>query len=67
MHLAAGDASAAREAWEAARERTGMDPQMASIYIWAALAPLACGDLAAARRWADDVVSATTGWVWRSR
>ncbi len=24
------------------------------------LAPLACGDLAAARRWADDVVSATT-------
>jgi DNA-binding CsgD family transcriptional regulator len=23
---------------------------------------LACGDLAAARRWADDVVSANTGW-----
>ena len=39
-----------------------MYPQTASLYIWAALAPLACGDLAAARRWADDVVSATRGW-----
>ena len=29
VHLAAGDASAAREAWEAARQRTGMDPQIA--------------------------------------
>ena len=32
------------------------------MHIWAALAPLACGDLAAARRWADEVVSATKGW-----
>jgi DNA-binding CsgD family transcriptional regulator len=32
------------------------------LYIWAPLAPLACGDLAAARRWADDVVSATRAW-----
>ena len=62
VHLAAGDASAAWEAYEAARERTAMHPQTASIYNWAALAPLACGDLAAARRWADDVVSATKGW-----
>ena len=31
------------------------------------LAPLACGDLAAARRWADDVVSATRAGVWRPR
>ena len=61
VHLAAGDASAAREAWEAARQRTGMDPQIASTYNWAAVAALACGDLAAARRWADDVVSATKG------
>ena len=61
VHLAAGDASAAREAWEAARQRTGMDPQIASTYNWAALAALACGDLAAARRWADDVVAATKG------
>ena len=62
VHLAAGDASAAWEAYEGARERTAMHPQTASIYNWAALAPLACGDLAAARRWADDVVSATKGW-----
>ena len=39
-----------------------MHPQTAPIYNWAALAPLACGDLTAARRWADDVVSATKGW-----
>jgi hypothetical protein len=35
---------------------------MAPLYFWAALAPLACGDLTAARRWADDVVSVTTAW-----
>ena len=62
VHLAAGDASAAWEAYEAARERTEMNPWMAGIYTWAPLAPLTCGDLAAARRWADDVVSSTTGW-----
>jgi predicted ATPase/DNA-binding CsgD family transcriptional regulator len=62
VHLAAGDAPAAWEAYEAARERTAMDPQLAAMHIWAALAPLACGDLAAARRWADDVVSTTKGW-----
>ena len=48
-----------------------MDPQLAPMHIWAALAPLACGDLAAARRWADDVVSATRGWslaaAWTAR
>jgi DNA-binding CsgD family transcriptional regulator len=63
VHLAAGDASAAREAWEAARQRTGMDPQIASTYNWAAVAQLACGDPSAARRWADDVVAATKGCV----
>jgi predicted ATPase/class 3 adenylate cyclase/DNA-binding CsgD family transcriptional regulator len=62
VHLAAGDASAAWEAYEAARERTAMDPMTAGIYTWAPLAPLTCGDLAAARRWADDVVSAPTSW-----
>ena len=49
-------------AHEAARELTGMYPQTASLYNWGALAPLACGDLASARRWADDVVSATAAW-----
>jgi predicted ATPase/class 3 adenylate cyclase/DNA-binding CsgD family transcriptional regulator len=61
-HLAAGDAAPAWEAFEAGRELTGMYRQMSGIYIWAALAPLACGHLAAARRWADDVVSMTTAW-----
>ncbi len=32
------------------------------MHLWSALAPLACGDVAAARRWADEVVSATSGW-----
>ena len=62
VHLAGGDASAAWEAYEATRERTLLDPMTAGIYTWAPLAPLACGDLAAARRWADDVVSSTTHW-----
>lgn len=62
VHLAAGDATAAWEAYEAARERTAIDPMTSGIYTWAALAPLACGDLAAAARWADDVVSSNKGW-----
>jgi predicted ATPase/class 3 adenylate cyclase/DNA-binding CsgD family transcriptional regulator len=62
VHLAAGDAAAAGEAFEAVREITGTQVQLAPLYIWAPLAPLARGDLAAARRWADDVVSATKAW-----
>jgi DNA-binding CsgD family transcriptional regulator len=62
VHLAAGDAPAAWETYEAAREYTAMDPQLVPMHIWAALAPLACDDLGAARRWADEVVSATRGW-----
>jgi predicted ATPase/class 3 adenylate cyclase/DNA-binding CsgD family transcriptional regulator len=62
VHLTTGDASAAWEEYEAARERTAMDPMTAGIYTWAPLAPLACGDLIAARRWADDVVSVNTAW-----
>ncbi|OBJ49430.1 LuxR C-terminal-related transcriptional regulator, partial [Mycobacterium sp. 1423905.2] len=60
-HLAAGEASSAWAAYEAARERTNLDPQISSIFSWAPLGPLACGDVAAARRWADDVVGATKG------
>ncbi len=62
VRLAAGDASAAWAAYEAARERTEMNAWMAGTYTWAPLAPLACGDIAAASRWADDVLSATTAW-----
>ena len=45
------------------RELTGMYFQTASLYIWAPLAALTCGDIAAAARWADDVVSVTRGWA----
>jgi DNA-binding CsgD family transcriptional regulator len=62
VQLAAGDAARAWQTFEAATEHTAMDPQLAPMHNWAALAPLACGDLAAARRWADQVVSATAGW-----
>ncbi|WP_414686017.1 LuxR C-terminal-related transcriptional regulator [Mycobacterium sp.] len=62
VHLAAGDAAAAWDAYETARERTALDPQLAAMHNFAALAPLACGDLPAARRWADEVVSLTKGW-----
>jgi predicted ATPase/class 3 adenylate cyclase/DNA-binding CsgD family transcriptional regulator len=62
IHLAAGDAAAAREAFEAVRDITGMHVQLASLCIWAPLAVLACGDTAAARRWADEVVSSTSAW-----
>jgi predicted ATPase/class 3 adenylate cyclase/DNA-binding CsgD family transcriptional regulator len=62
VDLAAGDASAAWQGYEGARERTPMNPWIAGIYTWAPLAPLASGDLAAARRWADDVVSSNAGW-----
>ena len=60
-HLAAGDAAAAWKAYEAARRRSGLDRMIASTFCWAPLAALACADLAAARRWADDIVAVTNG------
>ena len=62
IHLAAGDAAAARESFEEVRRITGMQVQLASLCIWAPLAELACGDTIAARRWADDVASSTASW-----
>ncbi|GAB3002299.1 transcriptional regulator [Mycobacterium bourgelatii] len=62
VHLAAGDGAAAWEAHETARKLTGLDPQLAPMYTFAALAPLAGGNLTAARCWADEVVSVTKGW-----
>ncbi|WP_211697748.1 helix-turn-helix transcriptional regulator [Mycobacterium spongiae] len=59
--LAAGDAVAAARACEEARQLTGLEPVTVGLYVWAALGPLGCGDLAAARRWANDVVQATQG------
>ena len=62
VHLASGDARAAWAAYEAAHEHFQMNPWMAGILTWAPLAPLTCGDLSTARRWADDLVSVTTAW-----
>jgi DNA-binding CsgD family transcriptional regulator len=60
--LAAGDADAAWEATELARERTSWEPMTTGVFVvWAAQAALARGDLPAARRWAEDAVSMTKG------
>ncbi|QUR69512.1 LuxR family transcriptional regulator [Mycobacterium spongiae] len=61
--LTTGDAVAAWRTAEEARRRTNLEPATAALFVWAALGPLGCGDLAAARRWADDVVTATNGAV----
>ncbi|WP_231987834.1 LuxR family transcriptional regulator [Mycobacterium sp. 852002-51152_SCH6134967] len=61
VHLAAGDAPAAWQAREMARALTGVDTRVASTYAWTPLGPVACGDLDAARRCADEVVTQTTG------
>lgn len=61
VEIAAGDAGTAWEEYETAMRLTGLDPRIASTYNWAPLPPLACGDIAAARRWADEVVDATRG------
>jgi DNA-binding CsgD family transcriptional regulator len=58
---ASGDATAAWQAYEDARRLIGMDPQIAGVYPSAALAPLACGQLSEARRWAEEVVSISHG------
>jgi predicted ATPase/class 3 adenylate cyclase len=59
--LAAGESAAAWRACKAARQFTDLVPATGVIYMWAARAPLACGDLHAAGEWADTVVSLTKG------
>ncbi|MDT5333138.1 MAG: hypothetical protein QOF31_4435 [Mycobacterium sp.] len=61
IRLAEGDAPAAREAYEAALQRTPQTRGTALSYGPAPLAPLACGDVATARRWADGVVAVAEG------
>jgi DNA-binding CsgD family transcriptional regulator len=61
MRLAAGDAAAAHDAYEAALQRTPLTALTVSIYPFLPLPPLACGDLTAARRRADDVVALAKG------
>ena len=62
--LAAGNGAAAHEAREAAHQDPSdfMGVTAAVQRIWNAEAALADGDLAAARDWADEAVTTTTGW-----
>ena len=60
--LAAGDDAAAQEAREAASKHISVAGEMGAMWrYWGAEAALAGRDLAAARGWADDAVSATKG------
>jgi len=61
--LAAGDAAGAWEAFKAARQRAVWQDWSKGVYhAFTALAALACGDLAAARRWSDEANSTMHGW-----
>ncbi|MGN6168643.1 MAG: helix-turn-helix transcriptional regulator, partial [Solirubrobacteraceae bacterium] len=60
--LAAGDGAQAQEACEAASKHMSVVGEMGAMWrYWGAEAALAGGDLAAARAWADEAVSATKG------
>jgi hypothetical protein len=60
--LAAGDAATARDATEAGPQLSAL-PQTAAVQrALSALAALAGGDLVAARRWADEAGTSTTGF-----
>jgi DNA-binding CsgD family transcriptional regulator len=61
--MAGGDVSAADEAIIACVQRLRDHRDTAAVNMYAvANVALARGDLAVARRWADDAVSATSGW-----
>ena len=61
--MAGGDVSAADEAIIACVQRLSDHRDTAAVNMYAvANVALARGDLAVARRWADDAVSATSGW-----
>jgi predicted ATPase/class 3 adenylate cyclase/DNA-binding CsgD family transcriptional regulator len=61
--LAAGDVAAADDAIAAGWRHISVQPAVAAIFsAYVAQAALARGDLVAAQRWADDAISATTGW-----
>jgi predicted ATPase/class 3 adenylate cyclase/DNA-binding NarL/FixJ family response regulator len=62
--LAAGDVAAARDATVAAAQHMSGLPTVAAMpRAFSAHAALAEGDLIAARRYADEVVSTATGWL----
>jgi predicted ATPase/class 3 adenylate cyclase/tetratricopeptide (TPR) repeat protein len=61
--LAAGDNAGAQEAVEAAWKHMSVLGALGGTWrYWGAEAALAGGDLAAARGWADEAVSTTSGW-----
>ena len=62
--LAAGDRAAAHEAREAINQQVTVVSGSTALFVrlWNAEVALAEGDLAAARRWADEAASTTTGW-----
>jgi predicted ATPase/class 3 adenylate cyclase/DNA-binding CsgD family transcriptional regulator len=61
--VAAGDVDAADSADEEAWRDLSHELSMVKINLWRrAAVALARGDLVAARRWADEAVSATSGW-----
>ncbi|MFY9922776.1 MAG: hypothetical protein WAL26_30950 [Mycobacterium sp.] len=60
--LAAGDGAGAQEAGEAAWKHISVAGEMGAMWrYWGGEAALAGGDLAVARDWADEAVSATKG------
>jgi predicted ATPase/class 3 adenylate cyclase/DNA-binding CsgD family transcriptional regulator len=62
-HLAAGDIASAANAADAAWSHfSGYRELMGLQAAFIASAALARGDLAGARRWADDAIPTTTGW-----
>jgi predicted ATPase/DNA-binding CsgD family transcriptional regulator len=61
--LAAGDVAGADNASRAAREQLVTIPMHQNMYVFLlAEVALARGDLVVAQRWADEAVSAATGW-----
>jgi predicted ATPase/class 3 adenylate cyclase/DNA-binding CsgD family transcriptional regulator len=60
--LAAGDAATARDATEAWPDLDALPQMAAAQRVLNAEAALSGGDLLAARRWADDAVTSTTGY-----
>jgi predicted ATPase/class 3 adenylate cyclase/DNA-binding CsgD family transcriptional regulator len=60
--LAAGDLETAQDANQTAWPHMSGLRLMATLRVFGAQAGLACGDLPAAHRWADDAVSTARGW-----
>jgi len=60
--LAAGDLETAQDAYQTAWPHMSGLRVMLTLRAFGAQAALACGELLAAHRWADDAVSTSAGW-----